>query len=82
MIQKRLWTVEADMYIRWLVQNKQWKWAEIAENVRLAFPEYQSKTNGAIKSRYYKYENETLALPEDTSIYRQMLKEKWNESVS
>lgn len=82
MIQKRKWSVEADGYIMYLRNTDKKMWAnyeELAEQVRKVFPEYQSKTAGAVRSRIQKYESGILKLPEDRTEINKEIQRRLNE---
>lgn len=49
----------------WVYRNRTKKWGEIKEVLDKAYPEFAEKTEGAVKSRYYKYRNKDLQFPED-----------------
>lgn len=82
MIQKRLWSVEADGYLMYLKHDDKRIWAsykELAEQFKKVFPEYAAKTDGAIRSRLRKYEKGILKLPEDKTELNREIQRRLNE---
>jgi hypothetical protein len=64
LIQKRTWTIEADAFIRYVAKRVE-SWSELQELLGKAYPEYSSKTTGAIRSRFAKYEKAVLEFPRE-----------------